>query len=724
MAKVIIVANRLPITIGKTLRRSSGGLVSALTAASDDEMVWIGWPGTDVSHLKQLPALKQRLLNEFHCVPVCLTPKEIADYYHGFSNACLWPVLHYFPHYVHYASVYWDAYMKINRKFAEQAARQAGPGDVVWVHDYHLFLVPQMLREMRPDLKIGFFLHTPFPSFEVFRCLPHREDVLRGILGADLVGFQTYGYLRHFRSSVIRLLNIDSEMDRILCRNRFCRLGVFPVGINVEEFASEIESARFLKRKRRLRSVYAGQRIVLGVERVDYSKGILRRLDAIEKFLKSRKRVRDVVFIFIGIPTRGEVKEYRDLLYQIQKRISEINSQYGDIEYAPINFINRTIPFADLCALYSVADVAMITPLIDGMNLVAKEYVMCKNDSTGVVLLSEFAGAAHELFNAVQVNPYNIDETARKLAVALGMPEEEKRERLLSMRDHVIRYGAGDWARVFLSEIRRTETAVECFSAGFDHPDNGITRRIRSARRVAFFLDYDGTLREFEDLPGKASPGKGLLALISSLAAVEGYDVGIISGRARDDLAQWFKGLGVTLIAEHGYSVLRPGLREWEILGPEIDFSWKANVRKIFSQYVATTPGAFIEEKAASVVWHFRKADPEFGRWKSQQLLGNLLEILANENVVVHQGQAIVEVSSNQINKGAAVRRLIDDGDYDCVVCAGDDKTDETMFRLDDPRIISIKIGGGETYARYRLESPEVLREFLTALIRKGAAHG
>ncbi|MBU1043119.1 MAG: bifunctional alpha,alpha-trehalose-phosphate synthase (UDP-forming)/trehalose-phosphatase [Candidatus Omnitrophica bacterium] len=722
MGKLIIVSNRLPITVGSVIKKSSGGLVSALSGVSTDtKMIWIGWPGTFSSNSDNSAKLKETLINDFDCYPIFLSKKEVSDHYHGFSNACLWPALHYFSLHIHYSSRFWDSYVNINRKFAEYIAENAEDDDLVWIHDYHLFLVPQMLREMKPNIKIGFFLHTPFPSFEVFRCLPHREEILKGLLGADLVGFHTYGYLRHFRRSCLRLLNIESDIAHVLVGKRFCKLGVFPIGIDSGLFLKELGTKKFIKRRNELKKAYANYKVVLSVERVDYTKGILRRLEAIEKFLYHHKHKLDVAFVFIGIPTRGEVKEYKELLGQIQKKVGEINGQYSNIEYTPIHFIHKTIPLSDLCALYSIADVAMITPLIDGMNLVAKEYLACKTDSTGVLLLSEFAGAAHELISAILVNPYDIDNVTKNLENALLMDDAEKDQRLIPMRSHVLRYDANHWAQTFLDELKQSRKRIkQQNNTNLKFISEKVLNLIKKAKKVAFFIDYDGTLREFEDTPDKATPTKEILKIISELARCRNHEVFIISGRKEADLQKWFKGVNVTLIAEHGYSILLPKSDKWQMTNPEIDLSWKKKVIKILSQYVSTPQGTSIEEKKSAVVWHYRQADPEFGKWKSQQLLGNLLEILTSENVVVSQGNHIVEVSSSQINKGFAVRHFMQKNNYDLIVCAGDDKTDESMFQINDPRIISIKIGLNQTFAKYKILSPALFKGFLAKVAKRG----
>lgn len=721
MKKIIIVSNRLPVTVsGDSIKKSSGGLVSALDGAFDqNDMLWIGWPGTYESKSIIPSKLTKSLAKDYRCYPVFLSRKEVADFYQGFSNSCLWPMLHYFPQYVRYSAESWEAYVKINQRFAETIAEQASDTDLIWIHDYHLFLVPEMLRKLNPKLSIGFFLHTPFPSFEIFRCSPHRKEILNGLLGADLIGFHTYGYLRHFRSSLIRLLNTEINVGTVLCGERFSKLGVYPIGINTNQFLKELRSEKFKKRRAFLKTMHNPYKVILSVERVDYTKGILRRLEAIEKFLSIKKNKSNAIFIFIGIPTRGEVKEYKELLIQIQKKVGELNSQYSDIGYTPINFIHKTIPFTDLCALYSIADVAMLTPLIDGMNLVSKEYLICQVDSHGVLLLSEFAGAAHELYNSVLVNPYDIDNIAESLETALSMSEVEKTERLKSMRDHVIKYDATHWARTFLEDlVQKNKSQKEQKTNYKDLFSKSTFLKIKKSKKTALFIDYDGTLREFEELPHMAHPPASTLEIIKSLALNQKYEVFIISGRKGEDLEKWFKGVPVTLISEHGFNILYPNATEWKHLYSNIHFTWKNKVKKIFTQYVATTPGAFIEEKKSAMVWHFRRADPEFGEWKAQQLMSNLIEMMTNESVVVNHGKLIVEVSSSQINKGAAVRYFMKENKYDLILCAGDDKTDETMFKIQHSKVMTVKIGKGETYAKYKVLSPLVFREFLKKLVK------
>jgi len=357
--------------------------------------------------------------------------------------------------------------------------------------------------------------------------------------------------------------------------------------------------------------------------------------------------------------------------------------------------------------------VAMVTPVMDGMNIVAKEYVACKRDQPGVLILSEFAGAAGELFNALIVNPYDVDSMARSLHQALTMSEQEQRERMDGMRGHVIDFDARAWAGLFLHDLEHRPQQRRTLA--ITAPDVGaqVVERFANSTRIACFLNYDGTLRELESAPDRALPTGGMHDLFDRLQHEGRVDTYIISGRTHEDLGAWFAPYDFTLIAEHGFAVRLAGQAQWGPLDDTIDVSWKEQVKGIFEQYVGTTPGSFVEEKASAVVWHYRRSDPEFGRWKAEQLVSSLYEMLGNLPAEVHHGKCIVEVSSVQVSKGAAVRHFVADTPYDLVLCAGDDQTDESMFRLRDDRLLSVKVGEGDTEAAYRVDSPEHFRDIL-----------
>ncbi len=713
---LINVSNRLPVTVGEQITKSSGGLVAALEGLSTDEydLKWIGWPGAAIADPAKQRKVEKILTEEHGCIPVFLSDEEIAGHYEGFSNSSVWPVLHYMANYMRYDPPWWDHYRTINQRFADKAIEMAQPGDLVWVHDYQLMLVPAMLHERMPDLKIGFFLHTPFPSFETFRCHPKRRELVAGMLGANLIGFHTFGYMRHFRSTVLRLLGLESEITRIRSNGHTTVMGVFPIGISAKKFEETLDSPEFKQRRLELGTSYAGKRVVLSVERMDYTKGILHRLDAIERFLENLEDRDSIKFVFVSVPSREEVEEYKDLRAEAESRIGRINGQYSTLSSSPIRFIHASVSFTDLCALYATADVGMVTPLIDGMNLVAKEYIACQRDHHGVLMLSEFAGAAEELSNATLVNPYDAQSVAQSLTEALRIPEEERRACNEPMRDRVMKYNAQHWARTFIEQLGATVPAGTMTL--FDPPEKAVellAEAFSQSKRIALFLDYDGTLREIERDPRAAKPTQEVIALLELLEQHENVDVTIISGRTPADLEAWFGDRNVELIAEHGAAARRAGTREWEQLDRNVSYDWKDEIRGVLRLYEQSTPGSSVEEKRTSLGWHHRNTDPEFGTWKANELMHELSTMLANEPVQIRHGRKIVEVTAEQVTKAGAVRRLLSEKHYDFMLCAGDDQTDESMFEIEAPGFVSIKVGGGPSRARFRLRDPAAFRKLL-----------
>ena len=718
---IINVSNRLPITVGETIHKSSGGLVAALEAIdrSAYDIHWLGWPGGVIPEAEQ-PALTQKLQDEFGCTPIYLSEEETAAHYDGFSNSSLWSLLHYMPSRFRYDAPWWDAYQTVNHRFADAIAERAKPDSLVWVHDYHLMLLPRLLKERRPDLRVGFFLHTPFPSYEVFRCHPNREDLLLGMLGSDLVGFHTFGYLRHFRSAVMRVLGVDGDISEIRHATGRTQMGVFPIGINAAAFRAELETPEFAQQLQQFRETFGQKRIVLSVERLDYTKGLPQRLDAIEHYLsRTDEATRDAIkFIFVSVPSRENVAEYQSLRDEVEHRVGRLNGQFTTLVNSPIHFIHGSVKFSELCALYAMAEVALVTPMVDGMNLVAKEYVACQRQNPGVLVLSEFAGAAQELFNAIIVNPYNIEQVTAALEQALTMSPAERAERMNAMLGRVLDMDAGRWARHFIDALAH-RPPIEVLRHQADEPLQMLIDTAQAGKRVALFLDYDGSLREIEPSPELATPHESLLKLLESLDRRHGIRTVIISGRKAADLEAFVgRFTHFTLVAEHGSRLRRPGGGEWEDRAAALDFSWKPEVAKVLKMHAAFTPGSFVEEKRTSLVWHYRQADPEFGEWKARQLLSDLSNALANEPLRVRQGKKIVEITPLQIDKGGAVAQLLSEQSADAALVAGDDATDEHMFAITRPELISIKIGPGDSRARYRLATPARLREMLRTFLR------
>ncbi|HEY1583802.1 MAG TPA: bifunctional alpha,alpha-trehalose-phosphate synthase (UDP-forming)/trehalose-phosphatase [Chthoniobacterales bacterium] len=719
---LIIVSNRLPVTVEETVKKSSGGLVAALEGLSTEEfeLKWIGWPGAAIPEERKTEV--ERLLIEEHgCIPIFLSEEEATGHYEGFSNSSLWPILHYMQNYMRYDPAWWAQYRDVNRRFADKVLEHARPGDLVWVHDYQLMLVPAMLHEAMPELKIGFFLHTPFPSYETFRCHPKRRELVGGILGADLIGFHTFGYMRHFRSAVLRLLGLDSEIAFIRTETGHrASLGVFPIGINARKFEQTLDSSEFKERLAEMRAIDGDKKVVLSVERMDYTKGILHRIEAIERFLEELEDRDTIKFIFVSVPSREGVEQYQELRAEVEARIGRINGTYATLRSSPIRFIHGSVAFVDLCALYAASDVGLVTPLIDGMNLVAKEYIACQREQAGVLILSEFAGAAGELFHAMLVNPYDAQGVAEALREALALPEEERQARNKPMRDRVMKYDAGHWARTFIEQLRTaSEEEIAPETGRIQQLAESLGAAVADRRQIALFLDYDGTLREIERDPRAARPNESVRTLLTALRDHRQFDVTVISGRTSNDLAGWLGDYPFALIAEHGAAIRRAGMKEWEMLDDGVSYAWKEEMLPILRSYEQSTPGSSVEEKKTSLVWHYRNTDPEFGAWKAHQLAVELGAMMANEPVKIHHGRKIVEASASTISKGAAVQRLLAEKQYDLALCAGDDQTDESMFELKMPNLITIKVGPLPSRAQYRIATPTEFRAFLrNALLR------
>ncbi len=724
MKRIINVSNRLPVKIGETITKSSGGLVSALDGVTDEfELVWIGWPGAQVAPDRQ-DHYRQLLADRFGYVPVFLSDEEASGYYGGLSNSSLWPLLHYMVNYAEFEDDWYDAYETVNRRFADVVDEVAGDDDLVWVHDYHLMLVPDLLRRRRRNYRIGFFLHTPFPSYEVFRCHPRRDALIEGLLGADLIGFHTFGYLRHFRSAVLRLLGLHSQPDRIFRETHTTYIGTHPIGINARAFVEALDNPVVRDQIAELQKHYDGKRVVLSVERLDYTKGIPQKLLAIEKLLaEDPPRREDTVFIIVAIPSREEVQAYQDLQDEVNLEVSRINGRFATIENMPVHFIHHGVRFEELTALYALADVAMVTPVMDGMNLVAKEYVACQREGRGMLILSEFAGAAQELFNAILVNPYDVSGMADAVRKALMLDAGTKKALTEPMRRRVIEHDAVYWARHFLGELESTGAAGGREETRPIPP--WVSRAIGDTRkRKAFFLDYDGTLRTFVAKPADAVPTGRIRTLLAALQDRRDIDTVILSGRDREFLDEHLGGYGITLVAEHGHAIRRPG-RPWELTVPTASNRWMADILPILEMYADSTPGCQVEVKQSALVWHYRRADPEFGLWKATELIGHLDEVAANLPVRVTHGHKIVEVSSQQTTKGAALELLVGEIAYDLILAVGDDRTDESMFLVVDDRLVSVKIGPGPTAADFRAASPEAflaLMETWLGIRTEGAA--
>jgi len=733
--RLLIVSNRLPITVldERTLKlqESVGGLASGLKAyldsinvASKYDYIWIGWPGTTVRGQKK-EQLSLKLATQFKAGPVFLTEAAMEKFYHGFCNRTIWPLFHYFPAHAVYDEDYWINYKQVNEIFCSEILKILRPGDVIWVHDYHLMLLPKLLREKAPDTAIGFFLHIPFPSFEVFRLLPSRwrRAILEGLLGADLIGFHTHDYTQYFVSCVLRILGHEHNMGKIMANDHLAKADTFPMGIDFDKFSSAADSPEVIKEIEEIKKNLQGCKIVLSIDRLDYTKGIINRLKGYEELLERTPDWQGkVTLIVVVVPSRVKVEHYQQMKKHIDELVGRINGRFGGVNWTPILYSYRYIPFKQLVALYKVADVALITPLRDGMNLIAKEYIATKTDGRGVLVLSEMAGASKAMGEAVIINPNNVGEIADALEEALAMPEEEQIRRNEILRSRTRSYDVLKWADDFIHSLLSVKREQEMLSTTVLDPSarEGLKNDYLTANRRLLLLDYDGTLVPFSNDPRSSRPGKKILETLRVISTDPRNEVVIISGRDKAILQKWFEGLNINLVAEHG-AWLRRRNDDWSMLKP-LSADWKQMIIPIMNRYAERLPGAFVEEKEYSLVWHYRAADPEVAQIKARELADDLVNFTANIDVQVLRGNKIVEVRSAGINKGIALLFWIYDGNFDFILAVGDDSTDEDMFKALPQNAYSFKVGDSGSSARFRLKEQNDVLELIDKLAEEGSA--
>jgi len=721
MSRLLIVSNRLPVSIERRkgelrFRGSVGGVATGLGAYHEShESLWVGWadaPGRiDSAQREHVTAL---LRKQHQCVPVFLTPDDVRGFYHGFSNKTLWPLFHHFTQYAEFEGATWTAYERVNRKFRDTVLEVARPGDMIWVQDYQLMLLPRMLREKLPDATIGFFLHIPFPTVEVFRMLPQRRALLEGLLGADLIGFHTYDYVRYFLGTTRRLAGTEDYAGRIMVDGRQVLVDAFPMGIDFDRYAKGIASPPARREAARVRERTHGRKVVLSVDRLDYTKGIPDRLRAFDEFLRRHPEWRDkVTLIAVAVPSRTRVEHYKTLKREVDELVGAINGAYSTIGWTPVHYLYRSLPFSTLVGMYAAADVALVTPLRDGMNLIAKEYVAAHAGREGVLVLSEMAGAARELGDAIQVNPFDLDAMVEAIHRALTMPGEEQVSRNESMVRRLRRYTVQRWAEDFLSRLEEVKSAqAELEAHTMDRATrSALVEHFSSSHRRLLVLDYDGTLTAFSPDPGAARPDERLLSTLQTLAAHEGTDVVVASGRDRHTLEQWFADTPIDLVAEHGVWV-RQGDAEWVTAEP-FDDAWKERARPVLEAFTDRTPGAFVEEKEHSLVWHHRAVDRRLADRRVGELKEALASLAADWNLTVTEGNRVVEIRPAGVSKGRAAYRWMCRDDLEFVLVAGDDETDEDVFEVAPEGSWTVRVGPGLTRAGYSLRRPAELRSLL-----------
>lgn len=727
--RLIIVSNRLPFQLVRQnntteLKESDGGLVSALKSyfetnnQSFSSVVWIGSAEFNEKAWEKFNTEKLREL-AYTVEPIFIEKKSYNKFYNGFCNATLWPLFHYFPSFVEFDNETFKSYEEVNHLFAEKILSILGPDDILWVHDYQLMLLPQLIREQRPEATIGFFLHIPFPSFEIFRLLhrPWKEKLISGLLGADLIGFHTHEYVQHFLKTVQMIKGYDHHFRSVFLADRIVKAEMFPLGIDFHKFNDALMHTEVVEQKNQIKKNFADRKILFSVDRLDYTKGITHRLSGFERFLELYPEWREkIIFVLVVVPSRQIVSKYNERKKLIEEQIGNINGKYSTLGWQPIIYRYNYLSFHELVAMYHVADIGLITPLRDGMNLVAKEYVASHIDR-GVLILSELAGAANELSEAIQVNPMDREEVSEAILQALNMDEETQMQKMHSLQKRLKEYTVTHWLEDFLRQLEETKVAQVDQQTRYVSVDtrNQILSQFAHAKRRLLLLDYDGTLVPFSKHPGAAIPDNNLRKLIASLADDERTDLTIISGRDSNSLNNWFGYLPITLVSEHGAS-MRPKNKAWQH-DPEIDQSWKGFIRPMLELFSQRSPGAFIEDKTHTLVWHYRNVEKDLGFVRSRELLDNLHHLVRNANLHIIDGNKVIEVRVLGIDKGVVTKKIMEEDQYDFILAMGDDKTDEDMFRVLTDKAFTIKIGSGHTTAQYYLNEQREVLSLLQALI-------
>jgi len=732
--KLIIVSNRLPVKIEASeekvkISQSSGGLISAILSYMEsiggrdrEKAVWVGFPDCDESCWNK--AIGKLVKSDFEYKPVFLPDDQYNGYYNGFSNSTLWPLFHYFPSFTEYNPSDFDHYQLVNKRFCEVLQQMVQPEDTVWIHDYHLMLLPSMLRqELGGDPAIGFFLHIPFPSFEIYRLLPAawRAKILSGIMDSDLIGFHTKDYATYFSNSVQRILGLTIDNNLIKNEKQISKIDYYPISIDFHKFNSGFMKKGVAKLRKEMKDRFGERKIIFSVDRLDYTKGISNRLQAFRLFLEQNPEYREkVVFILNIVPSRDAIFKYSERKKMIDEYVGTLNSDFGNIHWQPVLYQYRSLDFNHLLAFYTVCDLALITPVRDGMNLVAKEFVASRQSEDGVLVLSEMAGSAIELDDALLINPTDVEHSARQIKVGLEMSAEEQKERMRSMRNKIKEYDVVKWASDFLGDLAAIKERQKVFQTRYLTPalKSTMAKEYANSHSRLILLDYDGTLVPYFKNPLHALPGPELIRILGSLAADPKNQVFIISGRKSEQLDQWLGKIPLGMVAEHGAKIKRARMSEWDSQ-PDFDSEIRQTAIKVMQRATSRCPASHIEEKEYSLVWHYRSSSPELGRIRAAELLLELNETFpGNGSYKAFPGNKIVEFKNSDIHKGKMVMDLLHTGQNDFILCIGDDVTDEDMFRaLSQTEAWTLKVGNEFSLSRYNIPAPSDVIGLLDQLV-------
>ncbi|XP_010242151.1 PREDICTED: probable alpha,alpha-trehalose-phosphate synthase [UDP-forming] 7 [Nelumbo nucifera] len=778
--RIIIVANQLPVKAkrrpdnnGWSFSWDEDSLLLQLKDGlpEDMEVLYVGSLRADVD-VNEQDDVSQILLERFKCVPAFLPPDVLSKYYHGFCKQHLWPLFHYMlpfssEHGGRFDRSLWEAYVYANKLFSQKVIEVLNPeDDYIWIHDYHLMVLPTFLRRRFNRLRMGFFLHSPFPSSEIYRTLPVREEILKALLNSDLIGFHTFDYARHFLSCCSRMLGLEYQSKRgyigLEYYGRTVGIKIMPVGVHMGQIESVLSLADQEWRVGELKEKYEGKIVLLGVDDMDIFKGINLKFLAMEQMLRQHPKWQGrAVLVQIVNPARGRGRDLEETQAEIQANYNRINEKFRQSNYEPIEFIDRPVSISERMAFYTIAECVVVTAVRDGMNLTPYEYIACRQgisvsetdvESNGpkksMIVVSEFIGCSPSLSGAIRVNPWNVETTAEAMNEAISMAEPEKQLRHEKHYRYVSTHDVAYWSKSFLQDLERTckdHFRRRCWGIGLSFgfrvvaldPNfrklsiDTIVSSYARAKSRAILLDYDGTVMPQTSI--NKTPSQEVVSILNTLCGDPKNTVFIVSGRGRESLGKWFspcEKLGIA--AEHGYFMKWPTNEEWEVCGPSTDFGWIQMAEPVMKLYTESTDGSAIETKESALVWHHRDADPGFGSSQAKEMLDHLESVLANEPVAVKSGQFIVEVKPQGVSKGLVAEKIFtsmsENGKQaEFVMCIGDDRSDEDMFETignamlrnilsSTTAVFACTVGQKPSKAKYYLDDTTEVINMLEAL--------
>ncbi|XP_047310061.1 probable alpha,alpha-trehalose-phosphate synthase [UDP-forming] 7 [Impatiens glandulifera] len=774
MDRVIIVANQLPIKAkrrpdnkGWSFSWDEDSLLLHIKDGlpEDMEVLYVGSLRVDVD-INEQDDVSQMLLERFKCVPAFLPADILAKFYHGFCKQHLWPLFHYMlpfsaSHGGRFERSLWEAYVAANNIFSKKVIEVINPeDDYVWIHDYHLMVLPTFLRRRFNRLRMGFFLHSPFPSSEIYRTLPVREEILKALLNSDLIGFHTFDYARHFLSCCSRMLGLEYQSKRgyigLEYYGRTVGIKIMPVGIHMGQIESVLTHADKEWRVAELKRQFEGKTVLLGVDDMDIFKGVNLKLLAMEHMLKLHPNWQGrAVLVQIANPARGSGKDLEEIQAEIKASCKRINETFGSPGYEPIVFIDTPISVAERAAYFTIAECVVVTAVRDGMNLTPYEYIVCRQGTPSnvgsrksMLVVSEFIGCSPSLSGAIRVNPWNTEATAEALNESISMAETEKELRHEKHYKYVSTHDVAYWSKSFFQDLERTckdHFRRRCWGIGLSFgfrvvaldPSfrklsiDAIVSAYSRAKNRAILLDYDGTVMPQTTI--NKTPSEEVISILNILCGDVKNVVFIVSGRGKDSLGKWFspcKRLGIA--AEHGYFMRWSAGKEWETCVQTSDFGWMQIAEPVMKLYTDSTDGSWIETKESALVWHHIDADPGFGSSQAKELLDHLESVLANEPVAVKSGQFIIEVKPQAVSKGTVTEKIFssmagDGRQADFVLCIGDDRSDEDMFGViadamnsgvlsPNATVFACTVGQKPSKAKYYLDDPKEVITMLDSL--------